>query len=979
MWFKLSQLILRNRVLIIILLSVLTLVFGYYALTSLKTDNKYGNTLPRESPAQEDYAKLTEMFGEEGGTLVIAIKTDSLYTESNFLQWKKLGDSIANIPGVKSVFSEADLFNIINNTRDRRFEMEPIFSDETFQEKSIDEIREEVRRVPLYHNLLYNDSTHVSLMMINIDEAYLSDQKKQAVVFDIEGLAESYEKTFGKMHFAGLPHIRVILGKRVVNEMFIFIGIAILVTSILLYIFYRSWRIVMICNLVVFTAVIWSLGSIGMMGFKLSILMALIPPLMIVIGIPDCIYLLNNFHQEIRDHGNKIKALSRVIQKIGNATFMTNLTTAIGFSTFIFTNSDKLLEFGLSASLNIMMVFALSITIIPIVFSYQSQPKDRHLKHLEQKFSTFIVDKLVYYTTNRRTRIYWITAILVGLGIWGGSLMKATGNLTSDLPESDPILKDINFIQDNFRGVIPFEVLVNYKSDARKFDQTLLRKMEAVQNGIEEDTVFSKSLSIVSFMKLLNMAYYGNNPDMYKLIERKDMLRLKDYVQNFQEDVSKKQRLADYQNSLKEGDTQFADSILLNFPKIALRLIEQPNWLIEDSLLNNELFNQDSLQASSYQIFQKQVSEYLEQGNAPRAVLLASEQLYPASTNGLSIKELVDTTNTTYRIRLQIRDLGKSEMEAIIARVSHLLDSVLNPTYPQAMEFYTNYEKGDKSYIDSIFALSNAYWNNTASNIAGGDADLIYQFDMDPALLASYYDKPEMAQALRDGIEHEKLDYIITGTSVIVAEGTSYLIYNMFTSIIMAVIVISILMALLFGSLKMVLISMAPNLIPLIMTAGIMGFFAVPIKPSTLLVFSIALGITVDDTIHFLTKYRHELMHRSYNQKACIIYALRETGISMLYTSVVLFAGFSMFVFSQFGGTKALGLLISLTLLVAMLTNLILVPSFLLTIDKRITRKALRDPLFNVYDEEVDIELTELEIDPDTRIAPDSEVNPDDE
>lgn len=960
MWFKLSQIILRNRIAIVSVLVVLTVVFAYFALTSLETDNKYGNTLPKESPAQEDYRVLQELFGEEGGTLVIAIKTDSLYTESNFLKWKQLGDSIAKLPGVKTVFSEADLFSIHNNQMEKRFEIEPIFSDETFAEKSIQEIRDEVRKFPLYDGLLYNDTTHVSLMMVNISEEYLSDQKKQKVVFDIEEIAEEYQTAFGKMHFAGLPHIRVILGKRVVNEMFIFIGLAILVTSILLFLFFRSLKIVLICNLVVFTAVIWSLGNIGMMGFKLSILMALIPPLMIVIGIPDCIYLLNKFHQEVKFHGNRIKALSRVIQKIGNATFMTNFTTAIGFSAFIFTNSERLMEFGIAASLNIMIVFALSITIIPIIFSYQKKPSEKHLKHLEKAFSTVVVDKLVHFTTEHRPRVYIISLILVSLGLFGATKMKATGNLTSDLPESDPILQDINFIQDNFRGVIPFEILLDYKTDARKFDNALLSKIDYIQEEIEKDTMFSKSLSIVSFMKLLNMAYYGNNPDMFQLIKRQDMLRLKDYVENFQIDVQKRQQLKDYQEKLKEGQENYADSILFTHPKIAADIMDYVSAPVEisDSLTDSTFVPSLLPEYPSLE----EIRAFKEGKDLSKEVLRLVEQKYPASTNGLSIKELVDTANTTYRIRLQIRDLGSLEMNGIIQNVDSLLSNVLNPTYPQAMDYYAEYENGNTDYIDSIFALSNAYINNVTYNLAGGDEDKLFEFDLDPDLLATYYAKPEMKEALKAGIEHEKIDYLITGTSVVAAEGTYYLIYNMFSSIIMAVVVISLLIALLFQSWRMVLVSMAPNLIPLIMTAGIMGFFAVPIKPSTLLVFSIALGISIDDTIHFLTKYKHELAVRSYNQKLCIINALKETGISMIYTSVVLFAGFSMFAFSQFGGTQALGLLISLTLLIAMLTNLVLVPSLLLSMENRVAKKAMRNPLTHVYDEEEDVELDELEV-----------------
>jgi predicted RND superfamily exporter protein len=964
MWFKLSQIILRNRVVILSVIGALTIFFGYHAFTGIKLDNKYGNMLPKKSPAQDGYLKFKEMFGEDGGALVLAIQTDKLYTEDNFLLWKDIGDSILKLDGVKSVLSEADLFAITNNTKEGKFEAEPIFSDRTFKEKSIEQVRKEIRQIPLYDGILYNDSTNVSLMMISIDESFLSDRNKSGVVLDAEAIALAHEDVFGKMHFAGLPHIRVVMSKRVVSEMYIFIGLAIAVTSLLLFVFFRSFRVVAFCNLVVFTAVIWSLGSIALMGFKLSILMALIPPLMIVIGIPNCIFLLTKFHREVKLHGNKTKALSRVVQKVGNATFLTNLTTALGFSTFIFTNSEKLGEFGISSSLNIMMVFVLSITIIPIVFSIAKPPKPRHLVHLEKTFSKGIVERLVILATTKRTQVYIVTIAIIALCGWGISKIQATGNLTSDLPDSDPILKDLRFIQKNFGGAIPFELLLDYKSDGRKFNNQLLEKIETVQNVFKDDTIFSKSISAVDFMKLINMAYYGNNPDMYKLISRQDMRRLGQYVDAFQQDMERTKKVFMFRDSLRAGNTEYADSIVYNYPKIAEDLIPTRGVEKLDSL--------DSITESSG-LSATQIDNYLSNSLDEKEVLEITEKYYPNVGIGYSMKELVDTTNTTMRIRMQVVDLGSYEIADRVDSLSKKIDAILNPNHEPAMTYYAQVEKGKMNYVDSIFMLSSSYRNNLTYQLSEGNDSLQFQFDLDPALLSSYYDDPAFNEALKSAIEEEEIGYLFTGTAIVAAEGTQYLVKNLLTSLAIAIGMIAVMMALLFGSWRMVIISLVPNFIPLLFTAGIMGFFAIPIKPSTILVFSIAFGISVDDTIHFLAKYRQELKTKSWDLRTCVINALRETGLSMFYTSIVLFFGFSMFALSQFGGTQALGMLVSLTLLVAMLTNLVVLPSLLLSLEKRIASKALKEPFINIYDEELDIDLEELEVDPRTRIDNDKD------
>ena len=952
MWLKLSQIILRNRFLILTIILLLTVFFGYFAATSLKLDNKYGNMLPKKSPSQTAYLQFKEMFGEDGNVLVVAIQSDKLYTEENFLKWKQLGSSILKLDGVVSVVSEADLFTIINNTEAGKFETSPIFSDTTFKDKSIDQIRKEIREIPLYNDILYNDSTSVSLMMISIDESYLSDQKKSEVVIDIEDIALKYEKHFGKIHFAGLPHIRVVIGKRVVNEMYIFIGLAIAVTSLLLFIFFRSLKVVVFCNLVVFVAVIWSLGSIGLFGFNLSILMALIPPLMIVIGIPNCIFLLTKFHREVKDHGNKTKALSRVIQKVGNATFLTNLTTALGFSTFVFTNSEKLIEFGTIASINILMVFVLSICIIPIVFSLSKSPKQRHLNHLEKTYTKSVINKLVYLSSYKRPAVYTVTIIVILLSVWGLTKIEATGNLTSDLPESDPILKDIEFIQENFGGAVPFEIMVNYKEDGRKFSNNMLSKIEDVQKYLASDSIFSKSISVVDFMKLINMAYYGNNPNKYSLISRKDMRRLGSYVERFQDDLTETSRIHRYLDSLNTGNTGYLDSIYDNYPDINDTMI----YIVT---------NKDNVE--QFDITDETLAEIKKGKDAERITKKIVNTDYPKSSMAFTLKDLIDTTNTTLRIRLQILDIGSYEIAEKIDSLSSDIDKILNPQKKQTEKFFEKYQAGNEAYIDSIFAVSRSYQSNVAYKIAGDDEDLQYEFNINPDLIKEYYSRDDFEDVLRTAVDREYLDFAITGTSVVAAEGTQYLVKNLLTSLAIAIVIIAILMSLLFSSWKMVIISLVPNFIPLLITAGIMGFFHIPIKPSTILVFSIAFGISVDDTIHFLAKYRQELKVRSWDLKACVINALRETGLSMFYTSIVLFFGFSMFALSQFGGTQALGLLVSLTLLVAMLTNLAVLPSLLLSLENRIATKAFREPYINIYDEELDIELDNLEVDPTTK------------
>lgn len=872
MWNRIANFILKNRFFVLGLITLVTVYMGYYAATGLRMENKYGIVLPKDSPTTQNYNLFKERFGGDGSTFVIALQTDSLFTKENLLKWKTLGDSILQLDGVESVISEATLFNIKNNKTENKFEIERIFSDITFQEKPIEQIKNEIKRNPLYNKVLYNDSTHVTLMMVAMDERYLTDLKKSGVIFDIQKLAEHFCGEMGEVHYAGLPYLRVILAKRINSEMYTFVAISMLVSSLLMYFFFRSVRAVLICMTVVGVSVIQAMGSIAIMGYNISIMMALIPPLMIVIGIPNCIYLYNKYHQELAQHGNKMKALNRVVSKTGIAMFLTNVTTSLGFLTFLFTNSEKFYEFGMISTINIMLCYVVSLCLVPILASFVRNTPERHLKHLDRKMAVGFMNKLVYITAFKRTWVYIITVIITVISAIGMFKMTVTGNITGDLPKKDPILKDIHFMEKNFGGAIPFEVMIDYKEKGRLFGKNTLNKLEEAQTMMAQDTMFSKTISIVDFIKVVNMAYYDNNPARYTIIAKRDKLRLAKYLDNF-------------------------------------------------SMTNNN--------------------------------------------SSLSIKDLVDTSNFILRIRTQMRDVGSYEVSDQVQKVKHRIDSIMNPDRKDIERLYKKVDAGKKEYVDSLIYNYPNIYNSLTSVISNKNEDLQYKFDTDSELIKKYYSKPQFKQQLRSAINNEYYDVVLTGTSVVASEGTQYLVTNLLSSIVFAVIAIAALMSLLFSSIRMVIVSMIPNLIPMIVTAGIMGWFNIPLKPSTLLIFSIALGITVDNTIHFLAKYRQELKLKRWDLKDCVAISIQETGLSIIYTSIILFFGFIVFIFSDFGGTQALGYLSAITYFVALFTNLVLLPCLLLSLERRITTKSFEEPLFELYDEELDFDLFQLEVQTD--------------
>ena len=792
MWGIFSSFILRQRYFIIALVTLATVFFGYKA-KDVKMSYEMAQVLPATDSTLINFKNFQDQFGQEGSIMVIGVKDNQLYEFDNFNLWLALSRNLKEVEGIDEVLSMATVFKLERNKEERKFEPKAVFGNAVASQADLDSLLQQVYDLPFYEGFVYSEDHQTTLMALTLDRSLLDSKDRGILMGELLGLVEQFEKdTELKVHYSGLPYIRANNTSKVSEEIKLFILLAILITATILLLFFRSFRAMMVSMIVVLVGVVWSVGIQVLFGYEVTILTALIPPLIIVIGIPNCIFILNKYHQEYKRHGNQILALSRVIQKIGNAIFLTNTTTSLGFGTFIFTDSSILVEFGIIATFGIASVFLVSITLLPIMLSFQRPPRERHTKHLERKWVHVVVNQLVIMVTNHRPKVFVFTILIAIASIYGATLVKTTGNIADDLPRHDPVYLDLKFFEENFNGVLPFEVTVNTLKKGGATKLSTLKRIEKIQEEIKEYPEFSRPISIVEGLKFAKQSYYGGRPSKYTLMNRQEQSFILPY--------------------LTDSDSK-----------------------------GEEMLN-------SY----------------------------------------IDSNRQITRITAQVADVGSSRMEVLL--------------------------KDLESKIDSIF----------------------------PA---------------------DKFQVEYTGTSVVWLKGTDYLVKNLFLSLGIAIVLIAIIMAFLFASARMVIVSLIPNLLPLVFTAGIMGYFGISIKPSTILIFSIAFGISVDDTIHYLAKYRQELRVHSLNLREACILALRETGVSMIYTSIVLFFGFGVFAASEFGGTIALGLLVSITLLIAMASNLILLPSLLLAFDKWLTTKAFKtEILLELVDEEDDIELEELEV-----------------
>ena len=785
MWLAIAKAILRYKVFILISLGIITVALGFTA-SRIQLSYELAKILPKSDDRFQLYESFKKKYGEDGAVMVIGLENKDLFQVKEFDAWKALTNDIKKESGIKNVLSLANLPEVYIDSSLKKFQTRSIWNASlATNQPRLDSLKIKLGNLPIYTNFLYTEDLSVHLMMITLDQKTINNKNRIQLVKKIKAMGESYaQKTGHAIHFSGMPFIRTEYTSQVTNELAMFLILAILVTSVILFYFFRSIQVVFFALIVILVGITASLATIVLFDFKITLLSGLIPPLIVVIGVPNVIFLLNKYHESYLGGKSKEESLIESASTVGRTLFLANLTTSIGFGVFAFTGSGLLVEFGIVAAINVMITFLVSWLLIPIFFSYLTPPKAKDLAHFESKKVNRFLIQVERWVFTRRRIIYSFVGILVIISIYGISKIQAVGFIVDDLPQDNAIYADLKFIERHFKGVMPFEISIDAHEKGRALSPEILSKIKRTEKIIAKYPEFTQGLSILTATKYLYQVYRGGDPKYFTLPS-----------------INELSKLTEFQSSLEGKNNLFAG--------------------------------------------------------------------------------FIDSQKQNTRLSFQMQDAGT-------VRTRQLYDDL----QPQ---------------IDSIFRT---------------DAE---------------------TGELMPTTNPKSFDAKITGNSVIYAFQTEYLQTNLIESTLTAIALICALMALLFRSWKMVIISTLPSLIPLIITAGIMGHFGIALKPSTILIFSIAFGISSDGTIYFLTRYKDEFLKNSQNVRNAVQITIQKTGVSMFYTAMILFFGFFIFTASTFKGTQALGILVSITLLMAMICNLVLLPAFLMSLNKKEINELLED------------------------------------
>ncbi|OGX88095.1 hypothetical protein BEN47_09485 [Hymenobacter lapidarius] len=787
MWERLAYFIIRFRLSLIAVLAVIT-VFMAWKAKDVEMTYDFAQVVSPNDPDMVYFQNFKKTFGEDGNVLVLGLQDSSVYKLGNFNELRRLTDTLARIEGVNGVLSVSKLLNISKDTANNSFRATPIFGTAPRTQGELDSLMRVVNSVEFYKGQLISPVTGATLLALTMDPKYLNSSRRQAVMNNILGFATQFEKKTGiRLHYAGLPYVRSTMTSKVASEMKFFTILAMVVTGLTLLVFFRTWSAVVFPLIVVGVTVVWCIGSIVLLGFKINLLTGLIPSIIVVIGIPNCTYLLSRYHYDYRKSGNQMLAMTRVIRKIGLVTLMNNTTTAVGFVVFAFTDIAILYQFGLVATVNIFAAFVISFILIPAVFSMLPPPTPKQLEHLDAAPLTKLLEFFDHLVLDRRPTVYVAALVLVAGAAFGISRIESVSYMVDDLPKKSSVNADLAFFESHFNGVMPLEFEVDTHKKRGLLKLKNLEKIDQFEKFLRTQPELSPPVSLVTFLKASTQAFYNGDPKFFRLPDNSE----RPYI------------LTALANSKGAG---------------------------------NE-----------------------------------------AGMNSKLLRSFADSTGQRARISLKIADIG-----------SQNLDSLMNKR---------------------ILPEMNRIFNGSGMDI-----------------------RP-------------------TGTTILFTKGNEYIIHTLRESLFLAFGLVGLVVLVLFRSFKTVLFALIPNAVTLVLTAGIMGFFNIPLKPSTALIFVIALGIDGDNSIHLLAKFRQEMALNGHRVREAVSVTLSEAGTSMIYTSIVLFVGFSIFAFSEFGGTKALGLLMSASLLITNFSNLILLPAMLITFDHGKGNLIDNNALIRHYDE----------------------------
>lgn len=745
--------------------SVVILLTVFFAFQLPKTTLNYNfeEFFPAQDEETDFFFSHRALFESDNDFILIAVERENGIFDQEFLKkvnaYAKALDTLPNVQFTRDITNEKETFIYSGGSTGQR----PYIHLD-----SLNFLRDSLniyKNKELINTLVNAKGTAVSIFLRHKD--FLSKKKSEQLVADVKAVSNEFD--FENVRFAGRSVGQLYYVNTMITEMTTYVGMSILLVIVFLIISFKSLWGLMVPQIVIVGSMIWIVGIMALIGKPINILLIVLPSIMFVVAMSDVIHLMSKYLELLRSGLSKLDAIKTSFKEIGMATFLTSLTTSIGFFSLLFVNVIPIQDFGLYTGIGVLIAFVITYSTLPFLFYLTKIPEVG--KRDDRNFWKPIMRKVFLITMRNRKIIPWIGIIVTVVFAYGASLIVVNNFIMDDVSEESTVKQDFDYFDSKFGGVRPFELAITLKDSTESmWSIERLKEIEKVEKYLINEYKVNVNTSLVQYLSILNRASYAGNTDYFEVTDSKTDLRR-------------------YKRMLKIAD------------------------------------------------------------------------------QGKFIRSVLDSTENTTRINGGVPDWGNIKAT----------------------------EENEKFY----------------------------------------------AFLKKENLE-EHLKIHVTGTAHLLDRNMSYMSSSLVEGLAFAIIVVSILMALLYRSFRMLIISIIPNVIPLIVIAGIMGYFGINLKITTAIIFTISFGIAIDDTIHFLSNFKLEL-----KKGKSKIYALKSTylgtGKAIVLTSAILVGGFSMLLMSSFMGTYYMGLMICITLVVAVLSDLFILPLLLLYFYPDPNKKSIKE------------------------------------
>ncbi|MBA25047.1 MAG: hypothetical protein CMG48_02335 [Candidatus Marinimicrobia bacterium] len=728
----------------LIVISLIT-IFSIIQLFFLKFDFTIENLFPENDQEVEQYYSFRDEFGREDNIISLTYNCDDPFLLKNYLENKKITQNLSKINGISNILSISNLGIELNIS-------ETNLPDENLTQKQLDEIRNYIFKYSIFTNNLISEDGTITSIILEVDESFNDHPGRLKIMKDIGNIIDNSNWDW---YETGIPVLRTKYVQYMIGDFIKFFPPVTIILLLVLYMMFKSMKIVLLPILTVFISVIWILGLMSLFDFSINIITYIVPTLVMIVGVADSVHILIKYNQDIKISNNTKISIKKTIQGIGNAILLTSLTTSIGFLSLLSTNIVMIKEFGFLVAIGVLIAFLVSIFLIPPLLILMDNTYPLKTKSSKKGIRYYILKQIVEVNKNHHFIILIISSIFIALFIYFASKVESNSALLDDLSSGNELFDDMKFTEENMGAVFPFEVIITAKDEKNNF----------IENGIANSRII---VFVDKIQKKINSI-----PEIRKTISVVDYLEI--IHDNFNEESEEKSYLND-------------------------------GLIFQYFVLNEDIF-----------------------------------------------QNLINFEYSKTRISARIKDINSTRAKEIVKEINE--------------------------------------WKS--ENIP------------------------------------DDIQISLTGTTLMALKVNDYLVNNLIISFLIAFGVIFISMGFLFKSLKLAIFSMIPNLIPILFMAAIMGIFDIKLRPTTAMTFAIAFGIAVDDTIHYMVRFRQELSMNNGDFIKANSETIFSTGNAIISTSLILGCGFLVMVSSNFLPSRDFGFLSAITMFGAIIGDLFFLPTML--------------------------------------------------